>query len=106
MATAGDDPRARLRWGVYAILIALSVGNMAGRLLAVNSVNRQELEAATISRRVADAERKFKREGLPEDMLRAKLDAARVMIEREEHRQRPFLSGNDRSRWLAIRALV
>jgi hypothetical protein len=106
MATAGDDPRARLRWGVYAILIALSAGNMTGRLLAVNSTNRQELESASISRRVADAERQFRREGLPEDMLRAKLDAARVMIEREERRQRPFLSGNDRSRWLAIRALV
>ncbi|HEX6964056.1 MAG TPA: hypothetical protein VF175_19465, partial [Lacipirellula sp.] len=106
MAIPPSDSRAQLRWGVYAILIALAAGNMTGRLLAVNAVNRQELESAQISRRVAEAERRFRQEGVPEDQLQAKLAAARVMIEREERRQRPFLSGNDRSRWLAIRALV
>jgi hypothetical protein len=59
-----DDRLAQLRWGVYSILIAVAVGNMAGRLLAVNSVDRTGA------------------------------------------RQRPFLSANDRSRWLTVRALV
>lgn len=106
MATPVGDPRERLRWGVYALLIALAAGNMSGRLLAVNSVNRQELETSAINQRVAAAEKKFRAEGVREDLLQAKLAAARQLIEREERRQRPFLSGNDRSRWLAIRALV
>lgn len=100
------DPTRRLRIGVYAILIALAAGDMSGRLLAVNAVNRQELETSRINQRLAAAEREFRGEGFNEELVQAKLTAARIMIEREERRQRPFLSGNDRSRWLAIRALA
>ncbi|HEY4234652.1 MAG TPA: hypothetical protein VGM76_14560 [Lacipirellulaceae bacterium] len=64
MTAPPEDRLARLRWGVYLILIAVAAGNMTGRLLAVNSVDR------------AGALR------------------------------RPFLSANDRSRWLTVRALV
>src|SRR5688572_28286368 len=102
----GRDPAQRLRVGIYAILIALAAGNMTGRLLAVNSVNRAELEQHVVSQKVAAAERKFRDEGYSEEHLAAKLAAARQEIERAERRQRPFLSGNDRSRWLTIRALV
>jgi MFS family permease len=68
-----DERAATLRWGVYLVLIAIAVGNMSGRLLAVNSVDKAALE---ISRRG------------------------------KEKLQRPFLSANDRSRWLTMRALV
>ena len=64
MIEGPDQQLARLRWGVYSILIAIAVGNMTGRILAVNSANNSE-----------------------------------------QH-QRPFLSANDRSRWLTARALV
>ena len=64
MTEVSEDRLARLRWGIYLILIAVAVGNMTGRLLAVNSVDRSGMG------------------------------------------QRPFLSANDRSRWLTIRALV
>jgi len=103
--TSGDSAE-RLRNGVYAVLIALAAGNMTGRLLAVNSVNRQELEMSVVNQRLAALEREFRAEGVSEDALRAKLIAARRQVEREERRQRPFLGANDRSRWLAIRALV
>jgi hypothetical protein len=106
MDPVGGESREKLRRGVYAILIALSVGGMVGRLMAVNAVNRQELETSVISQRMAAAERDFRKQGHSEELLQAKLTAARRMIERQERRQRPFLSGNDRSRWLAIRALV
>lgn len=106
MSEVAADPTRRLRLGVYALLIALAAGNMSGRLLAVNAVNRQELETSRISQRVAAAEKEFRAEGISEDKLQAKLLAAKQLIEREERRQRPFLSGNDRSRWLAIRALA
>lgn len=102
----GGDPTRRLRVGVYAVLIALAVGNMAGRILAVNAVNRADLESSVVAQRMKQAEAEFRAEGASEDAIRAKLIAARHAIEREERRQRPFLSGNDRSRWLAIRALV
>ena len=64
MIDGPEDRLARLRWGVYLILIAVAVGNMTGRILAVNSADGSE-----------------------------------------QH-QRPFLSANDRSRWLTVRALV
>jgi hypothetical protein len=106
MTDVAVDPTRRLRLGVYALLIALAAGDMSGRLLAVNAVNRQELETSRIAQRMAAAEKEFRGQGLAEDAVQAKLAAARKLIEREERRQRPFLSGNDRSRWLAIRALV
>jgi hypothetical protein len=73
MNAATDQSRTRLRWGVYLVLIGVAVGNMTGRLLAVNSVDKAALEAV----RGGD-----------------------VPL------QRPFLSANDRSRWLTVRALV
>ena len=106
MIEAAADPTRLLRRGVYALLIALAAGDMSGRLLAVNAVNRQELETSRIAQRVAEIEKQFRAEGLREDVLQAKLVAAKQLIEREERRQRPFLSANDRSRWLAIRALA
>lgn len=74
--TAAIDPRVRLRRGVYLLLIAISVGGMVGRTLAVNSVDVVRLE-----KYLAD-------QGKPRQL------------------QRPFLSSNDRSRWATVRALV
>ena len=39
---------ARVRWGVYLLLIAVAVGNMTGRLLSVNSVDKSQLEVAKL----------------------------------------------------------
>jgi hypothetical protein len=55
------------------VLIAIAVGNMTGRLLAVNSVDKLGLEQRS---------------------------------QGKEQLQRPFLSANDRSRWMTIRSLV
>ncbi len=74
-----DDPaRAALRWSVYWLLIAISVGAMVGRILAVNSVDVLGLQ-------------KYLRDSVKRD---------------DWKKERPFLSGNDRSRWLTVRALV
>lgn len=81
MLTPDDESRAPLRRGIYALLVALSVGAMLGRVLAINSVDLVKLE-----------------ERLNEE--RAKKDQPKLQL------QRPFLSGNDRSRWLTMRALV
>jgi hypothetical protein len=71
------DDRQQLRWGVYGLLIALAVGSMTGRILAVNSVDYARLEGF------------LKQQG-----------------RKDWQKQRPFLSANDRSRWATVRALV
>jgi hypothetical protein len=83
---AAADPRAALRRGVYLLLVALAVGDVTGRLGAVNSV-----DAVGLERHLNDAARKKATPG-SEPKLRSL--------------QRPFLSGNDRSRWCTVRALV
>jgi hypothetical protein len=91
---------------VYSILIAVSVGSMTGRLLSVNSVNRIDLEQHRIHRELGREETQFRRQGLSGEALKKALIAAQERITAERQLQRPFLSANDRSRWLAIRALV
>ena len=89
--------RRRLRWGVYAILAAVALGGIVGRIAAVASVDRIALE----NRLVEEAVKREAAAGGPVDTA-----AVRARIEREKRLVRPFLSGNDRSRWLTVRALV
>ena len=89
--------RRRLRLGVYGLLAAVAIGGVLGRIGSVASVDRLALENRLIDeavKRQADA-------GGPVDR-----SLVRAEIEREKRLVRPFLSGNDRSRWLTIRALV
>jgi hypothetical protein len=74
---ASGDSSAELRWNIYLVLIALAVGAMLGRILAVSSVD------------VIGAERQLVAQG-----------------RKDWQRQRPFLSANDRSRWATARSLV
>lgn len=106
MSKPATDPQAQLRWGIYLLLIALSVGNMTGRLLAVNSTNRSDLEAHLRHRKLQSVEASLQKQDLSKAELQAELEDAKARIEAETVLQRPFLSANDRSRWLAVRALV
>lgn len=81
-----DDSRAALRRGVYLLLVALAVGDITGRLWAVNSVDTVRLE-----KHLTDEARKKAPPGTEPT---------------PRNLQRPFLSGNDRSRWCTVRALV
>jgi len=83
---ASPDPRASLRRGFYLLLAAIAAGGVTGRLAAVNSVDTVRLE-----KHLNDEARKRQPLG-GEPKLR--------------DLQRPFLSGNDRSRWCTVRALV
>ena len=106
MTQADSGSQSQLRWGVYGLLIALAVGNMAGRLLAVNSVNKTDLQKHVIGQDLKRATAKLKERGLSEEEFESKLAEVKERIENERQLQLPFLSANDRSRWLAIRALV
>ena len=97
---------AQLRWGVYALLIAIAVGNTTGRLMAVNSVNKIDLQAHLIRQDLQRTEQRLKAKQLTAEQYERELAAAKERIFANRQLERPFLSANDRSRWLAIRALV
>jgi glycosyltransferase involved in cell wall biosynthesis len=91
------ESRARLRHGIYAILATMALASVLGRIGSVASVDRVGLE----KKLVADAVAKAMAAGEAADA-----EAIRAKIEKDKRLIRPFLSGNDRSRWLTIRALV
>jgi hypothetical protein len=99
-----DDPRGPLRRGVYAILIALSVGSMIGRILAVNSVDLIQVDKSLVAKEVDKRAAELKARGQPVD--KATLERLEREAQAKVGRQRPFLGANDRSRWATIRALV
>jgi hypothetical protein len=106
MTDVYDDRSARLRWGVYLVLIAVAVGTMTGRLLAVNSVDKAQLEAFRIKDRLDRERARLTAEGLTNELVEDRLAATEARLKNELRLQRPFLSANDRSRWMTIRSLV
>jgi hypothetical protein len=106
MTVEPEDRLAQLRWAAYSVLIAVAVGNMTGRLLAVNSVNLEAIESSRIRERVDQQRAKLESEGITGEALDNKLAAFEVDVRSRVGYQRPFLSANDRSRWMTIRSLV
>jgi hypothetical protein len=100
------DQNVRLRWGIYLILMALALGNMTGRLLAVNSVDKLRIEEDRIQQRLKRERATLVESGLAGDELDTKLAVVETQVRDELRLQRPFLSANDRSRWMTVRALV
>jgi len=95
-----------VRYGAYAVLIALSLGNMTGRLLAVNSTDVARLESYRYRHRLDSAKEQWREEGLSNEEIEQRTEELKEKLERKEFLQRPFLSSNDRSRWATVRALV
>jgi len=106
MTTPATDSTSQLRWSIYGLLIAIAIGNLSGRLLAVNSVDYKRLESYRIGQRLGATRKKLIGEGLSGQALDERLAAEKKHLQQKLKLQRPFLSANDRSRWLAIRALV
>src|SRR3954453_6272141 len=106
LASDGAVLPARVRWGVYLLLIAIAVGNMTGRLLSVNSVDKVQLEAIRIHDRIEAARQRLTKDGLTGEALDARMAVEEARLRNELKLQRPFLSANDRSRWMTIRSLV
>jgi len=106
LATSSLLLPASTRWGVYLLFIAIAVGSMAGRLLSVNSVDKVQLEAARIKDRLASERKKLMAEGVAGQQLDDRLAGEELRLKKDLALQRPFLSANDRSRWLTIRSLV
>jgi hypothetical protein len=101
-----DHSGATLRWAIYWLLIALAAGQMTGRILAVNSVDLNKLQAYRVNAELNKTRGKLTEQGFAGDELQEKLARRRAELEARLQVERPFLSSNDRSRWLTIRALV
>jgi len=101
-----SNPAVRLRRAVYWLLIAAAVGQVSGRLLATNSIDRLAYDAQRIKEEFEKSRAKFEAAGLSGDVLEDKLRRRKDELESKLRLDRPFLSSNDRSRWLTVRALV
>jgi hypothetical protein len=97
---------AHVRWGVYLVLIAVAVGNMTGRLMAVNSVNASLHETARVNEALDQHRIRLAEQGLTHEQIETRSAADEARIRRQLRLQRPFLSANDRSRWMTVRSLV
>jgi hypothetical protein len=96
-----ESAPARRRRHVAAIMAVVALGSLLGRIGAVTSVDKIALEKRLVAEAITKA-REAEAGGGPAVDAEAIADS----IERGRRLQRPFLSANDRSRWLAVRALV
>ncbi len=106
MTTEHVDTNTHLRRGIYAVMIAIAVGHMSGRILAVNSVDAEDLSQARIAERLEVFRDAQLAAGTDEASLDDRMQRKRAELEQKLSLERPFLSANDRSRWLTVRALV
>ncbi|MBN2474264.1 MAG: hypothetical protein JXB62_06635 [Pirellulales bacterium] len=105
------ESRAQLRRNVYTLLIALSTAVVLGRVLAVDSIDKIALEnyrVKKVDERLDRERTKLQRAGVRGEALERRLAQ---IAEKDDlwgwaRLRRPFLSGNDRSRWCTVRALV
>lgn len=97
---------AAQRRAIYALLICIAAGQWIGRIFAVNSVDKIAVEVN--NSKPDEVAKRLKR--TREDWQKLGRKFTEEELQDYVHRviaiQRPFLSGNDRSRWLTVRALV
>ena len=116
MDQGAEDPNSRpalcavlpahVRWGVYLLLIAIAIGNMMGRLLSVNSVDKLQLEVTKLREGLDRQRKQLIKDGVMGEQLEFRMAIEGERLREELRLQRPFLSANDRSRWMTIRSLV
>lgn len=105
-AESSDFAARKVRLAAYALLIILSAGNMAGRILSVTAVDVAGIEKMRIRQTVDRQRKRLEQQGVHGKVLREKLHRYADEVRQKVQLQRPFLSANDRSRWCTIRALV
>jgi hypothetical protein len=98
--------RSHWRWSVYVILMTLATGHMVGRIFAVNSTNVAKLSESRIEERLKTLREELTSAGRNPEEIEERTEARRHELEEKIGMERPFLSANDRSRWLTIRSLV
>lgn len=100
------DSHAALRRSIYGILICAGLGAMIGRILAVDSVDFRRAADAKFKTELDRKRIELQRQGLTGVELDYALLGEKTDLAVRSGLWRPFLSGNDRSRWCTVRALV
>jgi hypothetical protein len=98
-----------LRQQIYRLLLVVGAGLILGRILAVDEVEVQQLQShrlAQIPKRIEEKRERLIQQGAREDRIEQELEKTRRALYKDAYLQRPTLSGNDRSRWCTLRALV
>ncbi len=98
-----------LRKSVYAVMIILSLGLILGRILAVDSVNKQDLQKYRLNqipKQLAEKEERLKQLGESPQAITDEIAKTEIKLKENAMLCVPFFSANDRSRWCTIRALV
>ena len=106
MNSSSEDPRAGLRRSVYLLLIAIGMGAVLGRIVAVDAVDRTAIQDYRIKARLGERRDQCQKQGIEGEKLAEMLDLEKERLQTKLAMRRPFLSGNDRSRWCTVRALV
>ncbi len=97
------------RQQIYILLIVISAAMIFGRIMAVDRVDTIELQRSRmmqIQPRLDAKEADLRTKKADERRIAAELAKTRKNLEQDALFESPFLSGNDRSRWCTIRALV
>ncbi|MCH8046356.1 MAG: hypothetical protein IID44_21825 [Planctomycetes bacterium] len=109
LPTSEDHARAQLRRGVYLLLIVVSTGAMTARIMTVNEIDklaRESFRTKEALKKKGQEQQKLEEKGITGEELERELTKFEDKVRKRYKEQRPFLSGNDRSRWCMVRALV
>jgi hypothetical protein len=101
-----NDGNAALRRSIYGILICIGLGAMIGRILAVDSVDYRRLADTKFKKELDGQRAELQRQAPTGIEMEYALRQAETELAVRNGLWRPFLSGNDRSRWCTVRALV
>lgn len=105
-----DQARTKLRRSAYVVMICVAVGMMLGRILAVDAVDQRAIEQVRVrqglDRKRAELRQRQEAGELTGERVRAAMEKEEERLRQRIQLARPFLSANDRSRWLMMRALV
>ncbi|MDO4570766.1 MAG: hypothetical protein Q4D38_10305 [Planctomycetia bacterium] len=94
---------------IYFILIFLSLGLILGRIFAVDTINKRELQnyrLKQIPKQLAEKTERLRQRGEKEADIEREIAKTEKNLRRDALLCFPFFSANDRSRWCTIRALV
>jgi hypothetical protein len=102
------------RQQIYALLILISAAIMFGRIMAVDRIDYKELQnyKSRINKLKFDEKdalwkkRMEQNDNMPPERYRELIDQLRQSLHADALYETPILSGNDRSRWATIRAIV
>ena len=107
VTSPGDErSTSTLRWSIYGLLIAIALGQMVGRIISVTTVADSRLSRQRVKSQLEEYRQRQIEKGLDEQVVAERVENKRAEVEYALGLERPFLSANDRSRWLTIRSLV